>query len=217
MNITLLSYRNMVDRPLSTLLSLLLLSLGVGIIGLLIQLDRHIEQQMQSNIRDIDMVVGAKGSPLQLILSAVYHIDAPTGNIDLHEAEQLVKNPLVDFGIPLSFGDSYRGYRIVGTDDSYPKLYGAEIDEGKLWSATLEVTIGTSVAQNLNLNVGDTFVGAHGLVEFGQPSNAEGIVAALGSPDLRLDLNRFEKQRLCFYVGADCSGYFGEIVEAACV
>lgn len=158
----------MIDRPLSTLLSLLLLTLGVGIIALLLQINRHIAQQMENNIRGIDMVVGAKGSPLQLILSSVYHIDAPTGNILLNEAEQLCKNPLVAFGIPLSFGDSHRGYRIVGTDHSYVDLYEASLAQGKLWAGTLEVTIGASVAQNLSLSVGDTFTGAHGLDEGGE-------------------------------------------------
>ncbi|MEM9857475.1 MAG: ABC transporter permease [Bacteroidota bacterium] len=158
----------MIDRPLSTLLSLLLMTLGVGIISLLLQINHHIEQQMENNIRGIDMVVGAKGSPLQLILSSVYHIDAPTGNILLSEAEQLRKNPLVDYGIPLSFGDSYRGYRIVGTNDSYANLYNASLAEGKLWSATLEVTVGASAAQNLGLKIGDTFTGAHGLAEGGE-------------------------------------------------
>ncbi|MEM1407061.1 MAG: ABC transporter permease [Bacteroidota bacterium] len=158
----------MIDRPLSTLLSLLLLTLGVGIIALLLQINRHIQQQMENNIRGIDMVVGAKGSPLQLILSSVYHIDAPTGNIFLHEAEQLRKNPLVDFGIPLSFGDSYGGYRIVGTDHSYARLYAASIAEGKLWSDALEVTVGATVAQSLGLRMGDTFTGAHGLGEGGE-------------------------------------------------
>ena len=86
MNIVKLGYKNIADRPLSTLLSLLLLTLGVGMIALLLQVNRHIQQQMENNIRGVDMVVGAKGSPLQLILSAVYHIDAPTGNISLHEA-----------------------------------------------------------------------------------------------------------------------------------
>ncbi|MEO1096888.1 MAG: FtsX-like permease family protein [Bacteroidota bacterium] len=158
----------MIDRPLSTLLSLLLLTLGVGIIALLLQINRHIEEQMENNIRGIDMVVGAKGSPLQLILSSVYHIDAPTGNIFLHEAEQLRKNPLVDFGIPLSFGDSYRGYRIVGTDHSYTDLYETSLAEGKLWEGTLDVTVGASVAKNLGLTLGDTFAGAHGLSEGGE-------------------------------------------------
>ena len=158
----------MSSRPLSTTLSLVLLILGVGMIALLLQVNRHIQQQMENNTRGIDIVVGAKGSPLQLILSAVYHIDAPTGNISLHEAEQLQNNRLVAAVIPLSYGDSYEGYRIVGTNHQYPKLYGASVDNGRLWHAPFEVTIGATVAQNLNLKIGDSFAGTHGLAEGGE-------------------------------------------------
>ena len=167
MNIFRLSIKNMTSRPLNTTLSLVLLTLGVGMIALLLQVNRHIQQQMENNIRGIDMVVGAKGSPLQLILSAVYHIDAPTGNISLQEAEALKKHRLVEYGIPLSYGDSYKGYRIVGTDHQYTELYNAKVAEGELWQQALEVTVGARAAANLNLKLGDTFAGAHGLTEGG--------------------------------------------------
>ncbi len=168
MNIFKLSYRNMTSRPLSTALSLILLTLGVGIIALLLQINHHIQQQMENNVQGIDMVVGAKGSPLQLILSAVYHIDAPTGNIPLHEAEELLDNRLVASGIPLSYGDSYKGYRIVGTNHKYPQLYEASVTIGRLWQKPFEVTVGATVAENLNLGVGDTFVGSHGMTDGGE-------------------------------------------------
>ncbi|MEM9834260.1 MAG: ABC transporter permease [Bacteroidota bacterium] len=168
MNIFRLSLRNMTSRPLSTTLSLILLTLGVGMIALLLQVNRHIQEQMENNVRGIDMVVGAKGSPLQLILSAVYHIDAPTGNIALPEAERFQKNRLVASGIPLSYGDSYQGYRIVGTDHQYPELYNATVAEGRLWQSSFEVTVGATVANLLNLKIGDTFVGSHGLTEGGE-------------------------------------------------
>lgn len=168
MNIFRLSLRNMTDRPLSTTLSLVLLTLGVGMIALMMQINRHIQEQMEKNIKDIDMVVGAKGSPLQLILSAVYHIDSPTGNISLKEAEKLRKNRFVEFGIPLSYGDSYEGYRIVGTNHEYVNLFETGIADGKLWDKVFEVTVGSTVAKNLNLKLGDQFAGAHGLSAGGE-------------------------------------------------
>ena len=179
----------MSSRPLSTTLSLVLLILGVGMIALLLQVNRHIQQQMENNVRGIDMVVGAKGSPLQLILSAVYHIDAPTGNISLHEAERIQKNRLVASGIPLSYGDSYKGYRIVGTNHQYPELYGALVENGRLWQDPFEVTVGAAVAKNLNLEIGDNFVGAHGLAEGGEvhEEHAYKIVGKLGYTNSVLD------------------------------
>jgi len=179
MNIFRLSFRNMTSRPLNTTLSLVLLTLGVGMIALLLQVNRHIQEQMENNVRGIDMVVGAKGSPLQLILSAVYHIDAPTGNISFTEAEKLQKNQLLASGIPLSYGDSYEGYRIVGTNHQYPELYKAEVLNGRLWQKPFEVTIGATVAKNLDLKLNDYFTGSHGLSEGGE-SHEENIYQVVG-------------------------------------
>lgn len=189
MNIFRLSLRNMTSRPLSTTLSLVLLTLGVGMISLLLQVSRHLQQQMENNVRGIDMVVGAKGSPLQLILSAVYHIDAPTGNISLSEAERLQKNRLVASGIPLSYGDSHRGYRIVGTSHQYPELYEAQVTSGRLWQEPFEVTVGATVASNLNLTLNDSFKGAHGLTERGETheEHAYRVVGIFGYSNSVLD------------------------------
>ncbi len=167
MNIRRLGWRNLLSNPLNTVLSLLLMTFGVGVISLLLLLNNQIEQQLQSNLRGIDMVVGAKGSPLQLILSSIYHVDNPTGNILYKEANKLNENPLVDFTIPLSFGDSYNGYRIVGTTHQYPELYEVSLKDGKLWSRSLEVVLGSTVAEIHQLQIGDTFYGTHGLVEGG--------------------------------------------------
>ena len=167
MNIRRLAWRNIISNPFNTTLSVLLMTFGVGIISLLLLLNNQIEKQLQNNLRGIDMVIGAKGSPLQLILSSVYHIDNPTGNISFKEADKLTKNPMVDLTIPLSYGDSYNGFRIVGTTSQYPELYEADLKEGNLWSQSMEVVVGSMVSQITNLNIGDKFCGTHGLGENG--------------------------------------------------
>ena len=139
--------------------------LGVGMMALLLQVNRHIREQMENNVRGVDMVVGAKGSPLQLILSAVFHIDSPTGNVPLREVETLNRNPLVASCIPLSYGDSYQGYRIVGTNHEYVDLFEASLEKGKLWEKPFEVTLGAGIAEKLKLKIGDGFVGTHGLTK----------------------------------------------------
>ena len=186
MNIFLLSIKNIVAKPLSTGLSLLLLALGVGMISLMLHVEKHVQSQMPHTIRGIDMVVGAKGSPLQLILSAVFQVDVPTGNIRFSEAKALQKNRLVDYGIPLSYGDTYESFRIVGTTTKYPELYGMQLANGDLWGKSLEVTLGALVAQKTGLQVGDTFLGSHGLSEGGhvhedQHYTVTGIFKASGT------------------------------------
>ena len=157
------AWRNLQAKPLQTALSLALLAFGVGMVSLMLLTERQVNEAFERNIKDIDLVLGAKGSPLQLILANVYHIDAPTGNINQREAEKVLKHPYIASGIPLAYGDNHEGYRIVGTEHSYVEHYGATLKTGHLWEAPYEVTAGARVAQNLGLEVGDTFFSAHGL------------------------------------------------------
>jgi putative ABC transport system permease protein len=130
----------------------------------LILFGSQLRDRLAGDLAGIDMVVGAKGSPLQLILSAVYQADIPTGNIKLEEADKLRKNPMVRSVVPLAMGDNYRRFRILGTEHSYPQRFRAELAEGKLWAAkSMEVTLGAEVARATGLQVGQQFAGAHGL------------------------------------------------------
>lgn len=165
--ITKLAWKNIWFKPLNTLLSLILLTASVAIISLLVLLQEQFEKQFSNNIDGIDMVIGAQGSPLQLILSAVYHIDAPTGNVDYAEAKTWMNHPFVEKAIPLAFGDNYRGFRIVGSETSYIEHYGSSLQQGKLFEQSFEVVLGSEVAQKMQLSVGDTFVGTHGDAEEG--------------------------------------------------
>lgn len=165
MNLATIAWKNLWARPWATMISLLLLVLGVSIISLLIQLNSQLDDQFKKNIRGIDMVVGAKGSPLQLVLSSVYHIDNPTGNIPLSEAKALQKHPLVAKWIPMAYGDNFKGYRILGTEWTYVEHYEAELAEGSRWDHTFETVLGADVAERTGLKVGDSFFGAHGNVE----------------------------------------------------
>ncbi len=167
MNPLYLSWKNLLHKPLSMLLSIVLFALGVGLISLLFLLENQVQQNFERNLASIDLVVGAKGSPLQLILSSMYHIDAPTGNISIKEARPFLNpnHPLIEQSVPLSMGDSYRGYRIVGTTQDILDWYEAEIDEGEIWQRNFEVTIGASVAKELNLQLGDQFQSSHGFID----------------------------------------------------
>ncbi len=158
-----ISWKSLVSKPLSSGLNIMLIAFGTGILTILLLASTQIEEKLNNNSKDIDLVVGAKGSPLQLILSSIYYIDFPTGNIPLKEANELSHNPFVKRATPLALGDNYNGVRIVGTDSNYISLYGLKVASGKFWSADLEATIGTTVAKEQNLKVGDTFFGAHGL------------------------------------------------------
>ncbi|MDA8587765.1 ABC transporter permease [Flavobacteriaceae bacterium] len=179
MNIFKLSIKNIFNKPLSSSISLALLVLGVGIISLLLQLNTLIKDQMDNNLRGIDMVVGAKGSPLQLILSSVYHIDSPTGNISLAEAETISNNRMVRSSIKILYGDNYKGFRIVGAEKKFIELYKGVIKEGKDWDNPYEVLVGSKVYEKLKINLGDELISSHGLRETGQ-SHDEGTFKVVG-------------------------------------
>jgi putative ABC transport system permease protein len=167
MNILQLSLKNILNKPLTLLLNLVLFSLGVGLISLLLLVNVQLEEKFKKNFAGIDLVIGAKGSPLQLILSSLYHLDAPTGNMPISESKAFLnpKHPVFKKVIPLSLGDSHKGYRIIGTDASFVDLYESKPVEGKLFAKTMEVVVGATVAENLKLNIGDQFKSSHGLIE----------------------------------------------------
>lgn len=158
-----ISWKSLVAKPLSSGLNMMLIAFGTGILTILLLASSQIEDKLERNSKDIDLVVGAKGSPLQLILSSIYYIDFPTGNIPYKEAKELARSPFVKRAVPLSLGDNYMGSRIVGTDSNFISLYGLKTQSGRFWSANLEATIGVNVAKTQNLKIGDTFFGAHGL------------------------------------------------------
>jgi putative ABC transport system permease protein len=162
MNLLKISWSNIKHKPLNTLLSIVLLSFGIGIISMMLLLKSQISEKFDRNIKDIDFVLAAKGSPLQSMLANIYHVDVPTGNIKVSEARRIIKNPMVAEAIPLAYGDNYEKFRIVGTNEKYPNHYGCTVAEGKLFTAPFEVTIGASVAVETGLKPGSTFTSVHG-------------------------------------------------------
>ncbi len=160
--ITKLAWKNLWFKPLNTVLSIILLTSSVAIISLLILLQQQFENKFSKNIEGVDLVMGAQGSPLQLILSAVYQLDSPTGNINYKEAESWINHPFVDTAIPLAFGDNYLGYKIVGTTQDYITKFDGKFAHGKTFEKNFEVVVGGKIAQNLGLKIGDEFFGAHG-------------------------------------------------------
>lgn len=158
-----MAWRNLGLKKLQTALSLILLAFGVGLVSLLMLSEKQLSDTFDRNIQDIDLVLGAKGSPLQLILANVYHVDAPTGNIRLADAQKVIGHPYIEEGIPLAYGDNYRGFRIVGSNSSYLEHYDAKLSQGRANSAPFEVVVGHKVAETTGLVVGSTFFSAHGL------------------------------------------------------
>ena len=176
MNVFTLSWSYLKAKPLHTILNIVLLGLGVSVITLILLFNNQLGKKITENSKGIDLVVGAKGSPLQLILCNIFHIDFLTGNINLQEAEKLSSHRLVKWAIPLALGDSYQGYRIVGSTKAYVDHYEGELAEGFWWQNDLEVNVGYEVAKKLKLELGSTFYSAHGLTTESSDHNEHGYV-----------------------------------------
>ncbi len=180
-----LSWKNLTNKPLSLTLNLILFALGTGLISLLLLLSTQLQEKFDKNLAGVDLVVGAKGSPLQLILCSMYHVDSPTGNISIKEARPFLRpgHPLIKTAVPLSMGDNYRNYRIIGTTHDILPLYQGELQEGKLWEKIWEATLGAAVAASLGLKIGDHFQSSHGFdSDVDMAHEGEFIVAGILKP-----------------------------------
>jgi putative ABC transport system permease protein len=162
-----LAWRYLWSSPLTTLLNLLLLTLGLAAVTFVLRASAQVEAGLKRDLAGIDLVVGAKGSPMQIMLAGVFHLDAPTGNIPLATLDLLKGQPLVAEAVPLSLGDSFRGFRVVGTTPAYLDLYGTRVGQGALWQRPMQAVLGAEVARASGLKLGDRFAGSHGLAEGG--------------------------------------------------
>ena len=185
MSLIRLAWRWLWARPLVAAMNATLLALGIGAMSFVSLVGEQMDQAVQRDLAGIDLVVGAKGSPLQLILAGVFHLDAPTGNIPLATVERLRQNPMVARVVPLSLGDSLQGFRIVGSSADYLALYSAELAGGRLWQRPLEAVLGADVARQTGLVAGQIFSGTHGLGRDGDahgnmPYTVTGVLARCG-------------------------------------
>ncbi|MCK8521251.1 ABC transporter permease [Aquimarina sp. D1M17] len=168
-------------------MSVLLLMISIALATFVLQIRSQLNRHLESNIKPFDMVVGAKGSPLQLVLSSVLHIDNPTGNISFEKARNLVRGRMVKEKIPVAYGDNYKGIRILGTTKRYLTVYSARINRGRLNEKPFEVVLGDQAAKKIGLQIGDTFVSSHGLAESGfethdeKPFTVTGILKPSGT------------------------------------
>ncbi len=199
------------DRPLTSALNMLLLAISVAMLVLLLQFSTQASERFERDIAGIDLVVGAKGSPLQLILSSVFHVDQPTGNIPLESLALLRRDPAVAQAVPLALGDSFNGFRIVGTDETFARLYPVQMAEGRTFDAPMEAVLGAEVARQTGAALGQKFVGSHGLADDDAadqghdhaPFETVGILAPTGSVLDRLILTSVESVWLVHGIADD--------------
>ncbi len=173
-------------RPLTWGFHALTLALGVAVLTAVLALNAGLSGRFQRDLGGIDLVVGAKGSPLQLILSSVFQLDQPTGNIPIATEALLKQNMMVRRAVPVSLGDNVGGFRIVGTSPEYGDIYNAKFASGGWWSGPMGAVIGAEADRALKMKVDDVFVGDHGLSPGGEthkdsPYRVVGVLQPTGT------------------------------------
>ena len=166
-----MAWRYLRFRWLVSLLTVIGIGLGVALVCAVLALRHESERALSRDAGLYDLVVGGKGSPLQLVLSSVYHLDSPTGNLPYSDFERLRRDSRVLWVAPVGLGDNFSGYRIVGTEPQFfdlPDRNGTAFltfAKGKVFEDRFDVVLGSQVAASTGLGLGDTFFGTHGLVE----------------------------------------------------
>lgn len=175
MNLFSLSLRNILHRLFLSFLTVCAIGATVAFIVLFSLFRDSVEQGAEKGYGPFDLVIGAQGSETQLVLNTFYHIGAPTGNIPANVLDEARRDSGVDKAYAMTTGDNYNGFPVVGIDpDYFLTRYGdRKLKEGALYAVTGETVVGSHVAKTLGLHVGDTFAGAHGLVEEASGSHAD--------------------------------------------
>lgn len=174
-----LAFKQVAHRPGLSFLSVALVALAVMILVTTWMLGQQAQRVLTRDAQGVDLVVGAKGSPLQLILATLYHVDVPPGNIAFGEIEAIAKRRFVAQVIPVSLGDTVAGFRIVGTTRAYAELYKGQLQSGRWMEAPMQAVVGSLVARHLGLREGSTFVGQHGLGRDG-PAHEDHVYTVTG-------------------------------------
>lgn len=176
MNVFTLALASIRSRPLQATLCVMAVSIGIALLCAIFLLSQSVQSGFLRNAQNINMVVGAKGSPLQLVLSSVYHADIPQGNISLQDYEKIERSSGVERAIPLVMGDNYRGWRMIGSVPGYINLYGGKIGKGRMFHEGFETVAGARTG----LNVGDQFAVSHGFSADSRDVHDENLYTVTG-------------------------------------
>jgi putative ABC transport system permease protein len=188
-------YRNLRQRWLSTCMTALSIGLGVALVTAITALRQQTQANFDNVAASYELVVGAKGSPLQLVLNTVFHMDVPVGNLPYSYYRKLKADDRVAYAIPLALGDNYRGFRLVGTEPEYFTLVRLKdgqpvaVAQGRTFAADYEAVIGSVVARETGLALGQNFVARHGVEDTAAaeeheeaPFTVVGIMRETGTP-----------------------------------
>ena len=189
-----LALQSLLDRKGSVMLSLLAMTVSIFVLLGVEHVRHQAKDNFSNTVSGVDLIVGARTGNINLLLYSVFRIGSPTNNIRWQTYENISNNKLVEWTIPISLGDSHKGYRVLGTTKdyfehfSYGKKHHLAFEQGRQFDQVFDVVLGAEVANKLGYSLGDKVALAHGIaatsfsIHDDRPFTVVGILAATGTP-----------------------------------
>jgi putative ABC transport system permease protein len=189
-----LAWRSVWARRFTAILTLISIATATLLFLAVENLRQGARASFERTISGTDLIVGARSSPINLVLYSVFQIGDPTNNITWETAQQIAARSDVDWMVPISLGDSHRGYRVVGTTPDYFIRYNyaggqsLSFAEGEAFADLFDVVVGAQVARDLDYALGDSITLSHGIggTSFvnheNTPFRISGVLASTGTP-----------------------------------
>ena len=209
--INFLTYKSIKNRKFTSFLCVLSITLSVTLFLGIERIRNGAREGFTNTISKTDLIIGAKGGPLQLLLYSVFHIGSAVNNIRMSTYEEIKNNHLVEWSIPISLGDTYKGYRVVATDENFFMHYQfrgdkkVEMENGKIPTETFDVVIGSEIAKKTHLKIGDPIILSHGissqaiLAHDSTPFHIVGIISPTQTPiDTAVYINLYGMEAMHF-------------------
>jgi putative ABC transport system permease protein len=218
MSIAALAVKSFRNRKFSVSLAIASITLSVALLLGVEFLRSEAKSSFASTVSGTDLIVGARSGSVNLLLYSVFRIGNPTNNIDWSSYDEIRRLPGVKWSIPLSMGDTHRGFRVIGTDDNYFTHYRyardrqLALDDGAWFAREDEAVLGNKVAARLGYRLGDSIVVAHGagnesfITHDDQPFRVVGILEPTGTPvdrALHVSLDGFDSMHANWRDGGD--------------
>lgn len=189
-----LAVRSVLNRKATALLTVLAVAVSVMLYAGVERIRKGAQESFERTLSGADLVVGARSGPINLILYSIFHIGDASNNVTWETYQDIAQRPEIDWIIPLSLGDSHRGFRVVGTTPSFFEHYRfgdelpLEIESGAPFADVFDAVLGADVAQALQYRIGDRITLSHGVgaVSFSdhadKPFVVSGILKRTGTP-----------------------------------
>ncbi len=189
-----LALKSMVNRKLTTVLTILSIALSVALLLGVERIRTEARNSFSNTISGTDLIVGARSGPVQLLLYSVFRIGNATNNIGWQSYQAIARHPQVKWTIPIALGDSHQGYRVMGTNTDYFEHFrfaggrALEVSDGRRFEGVFDAVLGSEVARALGYAIGDPIIISHGagMVSFiahdDKPFKVVGILSPTGTP-----------------------------------